>query len=127
MSITARYDSELNLVETILSGTVTPADLREEIVLAAALAEEHDCALFLSDFSQAKTEFSFVDVYYLPAMQDDHGLRQSIRVAVLAPSSKIGRELVHFYDTVSVNRGWITQVFSNRQEAINWLLKKQPS
>lgn len=123
MSLTVRHYPETNIVESILSGVVTPSELRVEIIQAAALAEANDCTLFLSNFSEATINFSIIDVFDLPKLQEEQGLQRNIRVAVLPPTSTSGKEMADFYETVCYNRGWNSKVFSGRQEALNWLRK----
>ena len=123
MSLTVSYDPVIKVIISVLQGTVDPEELRQETIQATALAKKHDCKLFLSDFSQATINFSMVDVFNLPGLQADAGLDRSIRVAVIAPTFEIRKELAHFYELVSTNRGWVAKVSQDRQEAIDWLLE----
>lgn len=122
MALEVRYDSKLDIVETVLSGVVTPEELREETVQAATFANANNCDSFLSDCTEAVFKFSTVDVYDLPSIQDEEGVPRSSQIAVVTPTSERGRGLAQFYETVCLNRGWKTRVFTDRAEALAWLL-----
>ena len=122
MSLTVRYDPESRFIETVNIGIATCEDLTKEAVQAIALAMKNDCVLFLSDHSRSDVNFSIADVYELPALYEAEGLERSARIAVISPQSKAGAQLAQFHETVSVNRGWSTQLFDERQDALDWLL-----
>ena len=86
MSLTVSYDPEIKVIKTVLRDTVDPTELQQEIIQAAALGKEHNCKLFFTDCSQASIEFSIVDVFELPNLQNNLGLDRSIRMAVFALS-----------------------------------------
>jgi hypothetical protein len=88
-----------------------------------ALAKENNSNLFLSDTSQAILAVSITALFDLPELHRNGGLQRPVRIAVLSPTSKSGKELVDFYETVCMNRGWGGKVFRERQEALDWLLK----
>jgi ABC-type transporter Mla MlaB component len=56
MPIEAKHAPELKIIETVLSGHVSTDELLDEIEQVAALSEQHDCHLILSDYSQADSE-----------------------------------------------------------------------
>jgi hypothetical protein len=92
-------------------------------VKCIALAKENNSNLFLSDCTQATFDVSTIAVLNLPEFYKDQGLSRPVRIAILSPMSKAGKELVRFYETVCLNRGWIVNVFKERQEALDWLLE----
>ena len=121
MPLAVQYHPDTGIVETTLSGKVTPIELKEETIQAAALAQENNSTRFLSDFRKATVVFSLFDVFELPSLQEAQGLTRSIRVAVLPPEGERGKEVATFYETICVNRGWMSGVFEDRQEAMKWL------
>ena len=125
MSINVNYDPETGVLETTLSGSVTRPVLEEATAQAAALARDNDCTLFLSDCRQIEAEFSVFDVYDLPEIQTEHGIERSARIALVAPTTKLGKKMAEFYETVSVNRSWSARVFEDRLDTLNWLLANQ--
>ena len=123
MALAVKYNSEKGFVETTLSGVVTSVELITEVVEAAAIAGEHNCDLFLSDYSGAELDFSIVDVSERPDLQGDAGMsRENTRIAVIDPLSNSGIELARDYEIATLSTGWVTKVFKNRQIALAWLL-----
>jgi len=122
MTLSVKYNAKHGFVETKLSGVVSAEMVRQETEQAIAMAQANDCLFFLSDYSEAKTDFSIVDVFELPALQAEADLDQCAQIALLAPASGGGRELAEFYETVCFNRGWSARVFRDRKAAIAWLL-----
>ena len=121
MSLEVTYHPDLGVVESTVTGTVTPDLLRRETVEMAAVGGEHQCERFLSDFSQSFVGFSITDVFGLPTLQRDEGLETTIRVALLPPEDDHAAQLAQFYITASHNRGWTARVCADRQEALDFL------
>ena len=123
MSLAVKYNAQKAFVESTLSGIVSPAELSQEMVQVAAMSQEHACELFLSDFQDAEIGFSILDVFDLPDLQDEAGLKkQTARIALLAPRSKPGAELARDYEIACMSRGWAVCVFVDRRKALEWLL-----
>jgi hypothetical protein len=122
MSSTISYNTEHGIVESVLADDVTKEDLRLHEVRCMDLAQERNTTLFLTDATRATLKVSVVDLYDLPGLYEKYGLERPVRIAVLEPTSEAGKGLVDFYETVCVNRGWHSKVFTTRQEAVDWLL-----
>ena len=123
MSLEVKYNAQRGFVESTLSGIVSPAELNQEMVQAAAKGQEYACELFLSDFQDAEINFSILDVFDLPDLQDKAGLKkQTARIALLAPRSKLGMELARDYEIACMRQGWAVCVFVDRRKALEWLL-----
>ena len=123
MSLTVKYNAQRGFVESTLSGIVSPAELDQEMVQAAAMSQEYACELFLSDFQDAEVGFSILDVFELPDLQDNAGLKkQTARIALLPPRSKPGMTLARDYEIACMSRGWAVCAFVDRQKALVWLL-----
>jgi hypothetical protein len=122
MTLSVKYNAEHGIVETKLSGVVSPEMLRQETEQAIALAQANDCLFFLSDYSEAQADFSIVDVFELPALQTEADLDRCAQIALIAPVSSAGRELAEFYETVCFNRGWSARVCVDRESALAWLV-----
>ena len=122
MPFTVKYNKELSIIESELVDQVTNKDLLKHEELCIVLAKENGSTRILTDAKQATLEMSVFDLYGLPEFYGDQGLQRSVRIAVLPPISEAGKDLVDFYETVSLNRGWIVGIFEERQEALDWLL-----
>jgi hypothetical protein len=70
---------------------------------------------------------SIFDLYELPARQYlEEGADRRSRVAVVAPAQPTEREPVQFYQLASENRGWLVELFDDRDDAVRWLLTRDP-
>jgi hypothetical protein len=58
----------------------------------------------------------------LNRLYDEHKVSKSSKLAVILPTAI---ETLQFYKTVGINRGWMVELFSERQEAIDWLKQVQ--
>ncbi|ASC71265.1 hypothetical protein XM38_022170 [Halomicronema hongdechloris C2206] len=123
MPFTVTYNTELAIVETIFFGLVSADEAAREIVESHQLAVEKDCRLFFTDLSRAELQLSLVDVYGMPDTYEKMGWERRVRIAFIPPSGDEGRHLAEFYETVGVNRGWTVKIFSNKQQAVQWLIE----
>jgi len=55
MTLSVKYNAEHGIVETRLSGVVSPEMIRQETELAVALARANDCLFFLVIIPIART------------------------------------------------------------------------
>ncbi len=112
----------LQMVEVEYSGEITARDLHESTSKFISLEKEKGLNKFLVDTTDMKLASSYIDVYDLPTKQylEEQADRQG-RVAIIPPDCAKTRDAVRFYEDVCRNRGWMVQVFSNRQEAEAWL------
>jgi hypothetical protein len=122
MSITVKYNPESNIIESVLADNVTAEDLRMHETQCVALAKETNSIRFLTDATQATLNVSLTALFNLPQFYQDESLPRHVLIAVLVPTSKAGKGLVDFYETVCFNRGWTVKTLKERQEALDWLL-----
>ena len=122
MPFTVKYNTELSIIESVLVDQVSNKELLKHEAQCIALAKDNESTRIITDAKQATLEMSVIDLYSLPEFYGDQDLQRSVRIAVLPPTSEAGKDLVDFYETVSLNRGWTVGVFEERQEALDWLL-----
>ena len=124
MAWTVDYDGESGTIVTIYRGTSTVHDLREATSAAIALGKTHDSWYFLTDASEGSFHVAPIALLNLPAKQyPAEGVDRGSRLALLPPAAAKDRDLARFYETVCLNRGWLVQLFDDRDEARRWLLK----
>lgn len=121
MAWAANYNHELDVVELIYKGKVTPADLHEALLAAAKLARENNSILFLADCSEMEGGHSVVDLYGLISLYESVGLHLKMKEALLLPLMKSPKEDVKFYETSCLNKGFNVKVFSQKEKALTWL------
>ncbi len=118
------YNSELRIIDLVYSGNVSGPDMRETTSRAISLSQEHGITDFLVDASNQEQAGTVTDVHELPQQYVEDGAdRQKVRVAYVRPISPDLQELGKFFENVCVNRGWHVQSFTNRRDAIGWLLR----
>jgi hypothetical protein len=125
MPWTTSYNPALGIVETILSGPVTDADLQQATTKTIQSGKNANTTKFLIDTSEMIMAASLVDLLALPTEQyEKEGADRKSRVAVISPKKGNAVEAVQFYETACRNRGWIVMLFAERQSALDWLLSK---
>ena len=122
------HNPTLQIIEVVYAGDITARDLRESNSEFIALEKEKGMNRFLVDATGMKLDANLVDLYNIPTQQyvEEKADRQG-RVAVLLPTSTRAKKAVEFFETVCRNRGWLVQVFSERQKALDWLTFSSPS
>lgn len=128
MPSTVKYNPELEIVEAKYVGHVTGDEYKKDATVAFDLAKTNNTNLFLIDDSELMDAGSVLDLYDLPALYEELGFKRSSKAALVLPiKSAAAAEDVRFYETVCINRGWQVQVFTERQEAVEWLRQTKPS
>lgn len=123
MEITFTYNAELCIVEVTCKGKVSFNELKTEQAPVFSLAKEYNTDMFLLDLTNYEKSLSPSDILGGVSSYNDNITRR-IRIAVVAPISEEARQDIQFYETVCLNRGWNARVFTERQEAIDWLLNR---
>ncbi len=117
------YNSELRIIDLVYSGNVSGPDMRETTSRAISLSQEHGITDFLVDASNHEQAGTVTEVFDLPQQFVEEDVNHQSRVAYVKPISPDLQELAQFFETVCVNRGWHVQSFTNRRDAIGWLLR----
>ena len=122
MPWTYKHNQTLQIVEVVYEGCITASDVREITSEFIALEKEKGLNRFFIDTTEMKLEASLLDAYRLPTEQYIEEKADRLgRVAIIPPTCPKSKEVVRFYETVCINRGWMVRIFSERQEAIDWL------
>ena len=122
MPLAVRYNAELGIVESKMTGVVSPEELDQVTIEMVASGRKHGCDFYVGDFSEAEVDFSSLDVEELPALQEAEGMDRCAQIALIAPRSETGRQLAEYYETICFNRAWSARVVPDRESALAWLL-----
>ena len=125
MPVSVVYDQEHQVVRSEMSGDTTPDDLHLETVQMVQLGLQVDCLYFLSDFSGATISFNLVDGFRLSELQDVQGLPRGAHIALVPPSGERAHQLADFYQAVSSNEGWTTNVVDSVDTGLAWLRRQR--
>jgi hypothetical protein len=109
-------------VEVTYSGCVTPEELSEALIACASASKEFGTQLFLADCTGMTGGHSVVDLFSLISNFSQNGVARSMKEAILLPTSSDAVGNAEFYKTACVNRGFNVRIFSERPEALKWLL-----
>jgi len=123
MTWTVSFDESLRVVVLTYSGVNTGEDIKEAAAARIALGREKGVNKFLIDTREVVTDESATsDIFELPdkVYPAERNQRES-RIAILEPESPRSSEMVRFFESVCVNRGWQVKVFQDLESAIRWL------
>ena len=122
MSWNIRYIKEPGIIEIIYSGEVTGMDIREATEKRISLQKETGATRVLADASQSLGGPSTMEIYDLPdKIYPEYKSRRDTRIAFILPAHQRSKELAHFFQTAAKNRGWLIELFKNREDALFWL------
>jgi hypothetical protein len=127
MTWKVQLNAELGFIHIVHSGTVTEQDSKDATAEALALAQGNGPHLFLSDILDAESQLSTLDIYDKPSEWEALGLNRANKLALVVPEGGKTWEDARFYANTCRNQGWQVTVFSQRQEAIDWLTGHHPS
>lgn len=124
MSWKVEHDAELNIVVLTYQGKCTGHDFKTASTARMALAAEKGTAITLIDASQLEVDSSAtMDLYEIAsAMYSAAEDSFDWRIAILDTEDPQAKEMVDFYETLCINRGWKVKKFATRKSAIAWLL-----
>ena len=93
------------------------------IDIASAAATSDDCGILI-DTRKAQSRMSASDLWYLAAQLSKLGEAFSRKTAVLCPRERFDR--VGFFALCAQNRGFLVNVFTSFEDAIEWLMAEGP-
>ncbi len=119
MSYSLRYDQDVDCVVLTFEDELTIAIIKEVAPQVARMCEETGCQRILNDMSSATIALSIAEIFSSPEIMDESRVsRRSKRALVVSPDFTDS----HFLETVTRNRGHNLMVFTNIEEAKQWLL-----
>ncbi len=127
MPVITRYNEPLELVESTWIGVITQQELAETNEEHTRLHIDYGVQSFLNDLSSIeKLSLSINDLFQLPSKKyDESSASRMIRIALIKPSIPDAEDLLTFYETACLNRGWNVQIFVEHSSAFEWLTQKR--
>ena len=122
-----KHHKDIDVFETVYTGTMSAADLQKAIDEGNEFHRESGVEKFLADATDMELAADIFELYDLPRQYEDFGVKRSSRMAVVIPKSPETKNLAEFYETVCRNRFWRVRLFETREEAITWLSVDDPS
>jgi hypothetical protein len=112
---------ESGYLHVILRGRRTPETIKAMAEAIYAACTEHECFKVLADTRELIGRLSVVDQYYIPSQIPNDPAARRIRLAAI--DLEKDRKIWTFFETVFRNAGYKVKIFTDPDEAINWLTK----
>lgn len=120
MPFKIEYDAGMDCIFSTFTGEITMALTKEYIAALLPVLEETGCRRVLSDSRQAHLKLSAMDIMQFPKMAAASPLTETLKRALLASPGTSGYEL---YETLCNLQGQHVQIFSSKEEALEWLMQ----
>ncbi len=115
------YDTEYAITHVVFSGFITMAEGQEADKKIRAVAPEDKPLRLLLEFKGVASEDSVVDLYWKARQWDiSHEVYRRRTAVLVADQSEITTKL-DFFVTTCLNHGWQIEIFTDRQDALDWL------
>jgi hypothetical protein len=93
--------------------------------IAEALPEKKIKKVLIDHTNISAVSGEILDVYNRPKQFNEITKSQGIKVALIIKPEH--RDFFNFLETVFINRGFMFMIFTNKETALEWLLKKHYS
>ena len=120
MPFTIEYIEDQDYILSTFTGPITMALVHQYIDSLLPVLEDTGCRRLLSDSTHAQIQVTTMDIMQFPKMAEASPLTTDLKRAALAPGGTSGYEM---YEAFSKIQGQEVQVFTNRPEALEWLLQ----
>lgn len=117
-TFSVHYDEECDCLVGSFAGTLNQETLKEYSIEVAKTASKHDFRYFLNDLREADVDFSLIEIINIPGILHAAGLDISWRRAIVVSANL---ENYRFFETAANTRGFNVEVFTDLNEAMNWL------
>jgi hypothetical protein len=110
------------ILETHYAGVLPPGDLAAAVQATMAHASTMAEPLLIGNCSALAGGHSPFDLYDLADMLAASGLSERLKEAVLMPALPKPLDDVRFWETACLNRGIRVRIFTDRRDALAWLV-----
>ena len=119
MPFTIQYIEDQNYILSTFTGPITMAVIQKYVDELLPVLQDTGCQRLLSDSTEAQLQVTTMDILQFPKIAEASPLTSALKRAALAPDSTSGYEM---YETFSKIQGQEVRVFTDRTEALEWLL-----
>jgi len=118
------YNEQNALIEITVEGTIVSQQTAQMAMQRIKIARKENCNKFLIDYTDAVVGDSTIETYQFMTGLERLGITHQDSLAIVHSNDYVQH---HFAETVAMSRGWSNiQYFSDREEAIDWLLARNP-
>jgi len=112
------YDPKLDVVHVKYSGTLNNETGMAIAKKAVSVSAQQKCDKILFDYRKTDFKESTLGIYQNPKIAVKEGIPRSVKIAVVYSTD----ETLHlFWETVTINSGYIAKCFKTEDKAITWL------
>mgnify|MGYP000724602544 CR=1 FL=1 len=120
MPYTLTTNDSLQIIEIRYHGIVSGEDLKRAVVERVAVSESNNYHRSLADLSGLELSASLLNIHNLPEVQyEEEAMNPDTKIAIMTLHE---HELAEYFAAVSRNRGWQVKTFTDRTEALEWLV-----
>ena len=116
------YHADDDCIVAKFTGVINMTLVHEYLTALIPILEETGCTRLLSDSTEARVQLSSMDILQFPKMAAASPLTARLKRAALAAEGTSGYEM---YATFSKMQGQNLRVFTDRSEAMKWLLSDE--
>ena len=113
------YHRDRDYLEVIISESVSSSELNQMAIERWDVLLNLNCRKILFDFTQITNMLSIIDIYKRPEESEKVGVLRTNRTAAIVP--EIYFKEFQFMETVYKNRGFDLNVFTKKEDALNYL------
>ena len=114
-------DQDHELIRITVRGELTVESVTELTTAVGAEAAELGFIRFLFDVREATANTDTVDAFFLAANPEKRGLLRGHKRALVYSGDD---EIFRFFETVSQNRGYLVEIFTDIDKALAWLIEE---
>ena len=103
------------------AGEIRNEDAKAQAAEAIRLLKQNEASGVLVDYSEALSELSLPELYWLPDYFTTLGAPWDARVAMVLPRTRYRIDTYQFFELVFRNAGYNVKLFEERKEAEAWL------
>jgi len=122
MPYTIVANDSLQIIEISYRGTITGEDLQKAAIERIAASKSNSYYRCLANLSGSTLSASLLNIHNLPEVQfEEEAMNIETKIAILTHNEN---EMAEYFASVSRNRGWKVNTFTNRTAALEWLQTK---
>jgi hypothetical protein len=121
MPVNVFFDDHWRIVQVDYFGLVSRDELFEIFEEAVICARKNSTLKFLADCTGMTGGHTLVDLFNFVSQFVEREMTLKMKEAIVMPVSSMTKPQVEYYQKACQSHGFNVRVFSNRDEAINWL------
>jgi hypothetical protein len=120
-SLTVEYLEPYRIVKIVTSGELTLEANNQLVAAAIAASRQYHTNCILIDDRNVEIRMNFINIYDLPEHNQQLGVDNRLRVALLYTPSEETDKVFQFYENRSYNKDFQHRVFTEEHKALSWL------